>query len=159
MTSVDARTQTVNNRSYQESMPALTQTTADKILDQYQARFGGPEGWPIVSSTTGKKKSPIKMTHLQYPLRWQLVKQCHMKECLVTARFRVDVLELEDKLLFIVHPDASDYLTNDDWYNLRRVNGGFKRVIDEAFRLQDVDFWPLLEPRYDYSNQKMVSQQ
>eukprot|EP00804_Cyclotella_cryptica_P009920 CCRYP_017350-RA/>CCRYP_017350-RA protein AED:0.48 eAED:-0.34 QI:0/0/0/0.33/1/1/3/0/445 len=158
MTPVDARKWPAYDRSYQESMPALTQTTADRILDQYQTRFGQPNGRPIVSSTKGKKDPPIKMTHPQYPSRRQLVKKCHMKERLETPGFRVDTLELEDVLLFIIHPDASDYLTNDDWNNLRQLDDGFRRIIDEAFRLRDVDFWSLIEPGYDYASQQTVPQ-
>eukprot|EP00804_Cyclotella_cryptica_P005159 CCRYP_014223-RA/>CCRYP_014223-RA protein AED:0.33 eAED:-0.68 QI:0/-1/0/1/-1/1/1/0/338 len=81
-----------------------------------------------------------------------------MKEQQVTAGFCVNIPDLEDVFLFIVHPDASSYFTDEDWDNLRRIDEGFIKVIDKAFRLQEVDFWPLVEPRYNYAAQETLSQ-
>ena len=107
---------------------------AERILNQYSAKYGGTEATPIVTTVKGKKRKAVM------PPR-------------NTAAYRASDLTFE---LIVLPLFASGYLDVYDYEVVEHVNKRLSRLVPKHLSWCNVDTTPLQEPRWNYAEQKSI---
>lgn len=110
---------------------------ANKVLAEYNTKFGGTDCTPIVTTLQGKNR---KRKRTIMPPR-------------LTASYRVKELTLELVILPLL---SSGFLDLDDYGVIEQVNKRLQRLVPKYIHWCSIDTRPLQEPRLDYAAQQRI---
>ncbi len=72
-------------------------------------------------------------------------------------QYQVKDLRFDNIVIFLLKNQAS-YLSVDDVENIRKISTIHRNMVDDVLRLKRIDFSEVRLPRYDYAEQKKISQ-
>jgi hypothetical protein len=148
-------------------LPNMKPDDVDPILHSYQSEHATRERSRVVTQHQGENSlsTPSIQTcqiidgrEPKYPSRQDLIKSCRMKPK-HNKFFVVNDPDLDDVILFLLGNERRGLLEEKDWANLGRTDSDYNQLIKRTKELLTVDFSSLQQPRYDYENQKEISQE
>ena len=136
-------------------IPAKVSISIDKnyIFSEYQD-FCTTKGFENQATTIIKGETSPPPS---YPLHYCLITNCKMKPS-SSLYYQVRDLRLDNMMIFLV-TSCELYFTESELVNLKCGNKMYCKMIDDVLQLQFVDFLSLKQPRLNYANQAVISQE
>ena len=137
------------------SIPAKVSIGIDKnsIFSKYQD-FCITKGFENQATTIMKGETSPPPS---YPVHYCLITNCKMKPS-SSLYYRVRDLRLDNVMIFLVK-SYELYFTKSGLVNLKCFNKMYCEMIDDVLQLQSVDFSSLKQPRLNYADQAVISQE
>lgn len=157
-----------NSKRAFQILPNMKPDDVAPILDDYQRTYATAEKPRIVTQYQGENPTNPSMPSNHtcqtidgreptYPTRQELIQSCRMKPK-DNKFFIVDDPDLDDVILFLLGNERRGLLDEKDWCNLGQADSEYRQLVQRTKYLVTVDFRPLQLPRYDYAEQKEISQ-
>ncbi len=134
----------------------------DGILETYESQHQVNK-----KSITAKKGERTTSFRHQFPSIARLLKRCKMKPSL-NHRYRVDTLGLQDVAVSLTkwafskskdeHGVVTEVVDQELLSCMKCISSKYNLMVKEVIRLRNVDFTPLLEPRFNYQEQTEIQQ-